>query len=149
MRIAKTEAGVLAMKDHSLSLTARQRAALILCDAKRPRTHVLHNLASVGSSEADLLILKQMGLVQDVPDTDEDAALEEAERHKARPPLERYKEAYPIATQLTASLGFKGLTLSLAVERADGYESLCEVAKKLRGLVSPQAYAALDKALWR
>lgn len=148
MRLAKTEAGVRAMKDHSLALTARQRATLILCDAKRPRTHVLHNLASVGSTEADLEILRQMGLVQDVPDADEDAVLEEAERHKTLSPIERYKEAYPIATQLAGQLGFKGLTLSLAVERAEGYDQLCEVARKLRGLVSPQAYAALDKALW-
>lgn len=148
MRLAKTEAGVRAMKDHSLSLTARQRAALVLCDAKRPRLHVLHNLASVGSSEADIDILKQMGLIQEVPDGDEDAKLEEAERRKQRSPLERYKEAYPIASQLAAQLGFKGLAISLAVERADGYEALCDVAKKMRGLVSPQAYAALDRALW-
>jgi hypothetical protein len=148
MRLAKTEAGVRAMKDHTLSLTARQRAALILCDAKRPRTHVLHNLATVGSTEADLIALKQMGLVQDVFDADEEAALEEAERRKARAPLERYKEAYPIAAQLAASLGFKSLKLSLAVERADGYESLCEVAKTLQGLVRPEAYAALHKALY-
>jgi hypothetical protein len=148
MRIAKTEAGVRAMKDHSLSLTARQRAALILCDAKRPRLHVLHSLATVGSTEADLEILKEMGLVQDVPDADEDAAIEEAERHKARPPIERYKEAYPIASQLASQLGFKGFKLSLAIERASNYEELCEVAKKLAGLVSPQAYAGLKKALY-
>lgn len=148
MRLAKTEAGVRAMKDHSLSLTARQRAALILCDAKRSRTHVLHNLASVGSTEADLIVLRQMGLVQDVPDADEEAAVEAAERRKARPPLERYKEAYPIASQLAASLGFKSIKLSLAVERADGYEALCEVANTLRGLVRAEAYAPLHKALY-
>ena len=60
---------------------------------------------------------------------------------------QRYQDAYPVATQLTASLGLRGFRLNLAVEGAGSFEKLLELAPKIRDAVGPEKYASLDKAL--
>ena len=60
---------------------------------------------------------------------------------------QRYKDAYPIATQLTGSLGLKGFRLNLQVEGTTSYEDLLALAPKIRAAVGPEKAAALDKAL--
>ena len=60
---------------------------------------------------------------------------------------QRYQDAYPIATQLTAGLGLRGFRLNLAVEGAGSFEKLLELAPKIRDAVGADKYASLDKAL--
>ncbi|SDH46318.1 hypothetical protein [Variovorax sp. OV700] len=60
---------------------------------------------------------------------------------------QRYKDAYPIATQLTGALGLKGFRLNLQVEGTTSYEDLAALAPKIRAAVGPEKAAALDKAL--
>ena len=59
----------------------------------------------------------------------------------------RYQAAYPLATQLTATLGLRGFKLNLAVERADGYSGLRELFFKIEAAVGAERAAALRAAL--
>lgn len=149
MRYAKTQAGHDAIKDRSAVLTHKQRAALVLCDAKRSREQLLHNLAAVGSCTVDLLYLHSQGLITEVMEPSEHAKEEAARQLASVPPTERYKNAYPIATRLSSSLGLKGFTVTLALERSSSYEELCSVATKLRSLVPREQYADLHQALYQ
>lgn len=65
-----------------------------------------------------------------------------------RSPKERYQAAYPIATELTASLGLRGFRLNLAVEGAGSFEDLAALAPKIREAVGDAKFERLDKALF-
>ena len=65
-----------------------------------------------------------------------------------RSPMERYKAAYPIATELTAGLGLRGFRLNLAVEGAGSFEDLAALAPKIREAVGDAKFERLDKALF-
>ncbi len=154
MLIAKTETGHKVMKDRSVALTPRQRAAFILVDGKRTLDQLLAATAPAGVTREDIGKLFELGLIQDA--APEQTRAEEAaakavadavEQHKHRSPQERYAEAYPIATKLTAGLGLRGFRLNLAVEAALNYEQLLELAPKIRDAVGPDKYQALDNAL--
>lgn len=149
MRYAKTTAGVLAMKDRSVVLTVKQRAALVICDAKRPLEQVLQNLAAVGSTTADLDYLKSRGLVAELPEPDEVDRQQAQRQFEAVPARQRYQAAYPIATRLASSLGLKGFTLTLALERSSNYEELCSVATRLQTMVPREQYTPLHHALYQ
>jgi len=60
---------------------------------------------------------------------------------------QRYKDAYPIATQLTGSLGLRGFRLNLSVEGTSTYEQLLELLPKIQAAVGPEKSAALEQAL--
>ncbi|MBC5766167.1 hypothetical protein [Ramlibacter albus] len=154
MLVAKTEAGQRVLKDRSVALTPRQRSALILFDGKRTVEDVLAATAAAGVTREDTDKLLELGLIADVaPDrTRAEAAAavaqqEAVERHKHRTPQERYAEAYPIATALTAGLGLRGFRLNLAVEAATSYEDLLAVAPKIRDAVGDEKFRPLDNAL--
>jgi hypothetical protein len=154
MIIVKTEAGHQVMKDRSVALTPRQRSALILFDGKRTLSEVLESTAATGVTREDVDHLLKLGLVMDAAPQEtaaEEAAVkaqaEAVEHHKHRTPQERYAEAYPIATRLTAALGLRGFRLNLAVEAATNYEQLVEVAPKIRDAVGPEKFKPLDDAL--
>jgi hypothetical protein len=154
MLIVKTELGHRVMKDRSVSLTPRQRAAFILFDGKRTLDQVLHATAAAGVSREDVDKLFELGLLMDAkPEetrAEEEAARAQAEaveHHKHRTPQERYAEAYPIATALTAGLGLRGFRLNLAVEAATNYDELLAIAPKIRDAVGPDKYGPLDSAL--
>jgi hypothetical protein len=152
MLIVKTDLGHQVMKDRSVPLTPRQRSALILFDGHRTLDQVL--LGAAGATREDIDKLLELGLVVDAKP--EETKAEEAaakahaqavEHHKHRTPQERYAEAYPIATALTASLGLRGFRLNLAVEAATTYEQLLEIAPKIRDAVGPDKFKPLDNAL--
>lgn len=148
MRLAKTERGIQVMRDRSVPLTARQRGAFILCDARHPRDRVLASAKLAGVTEMDIEYLLQTGLVAEVPDPEELAAQRANETSRARPPIQRYSEAYPEAIKLSASLGLKGFRLNMAVERATSYEGLCAVAPALKEALGGQRYSRLHKLLF-
>ena len=158
MLIAKTELGNRVMKDRSVPLTPRQRAAFILFDGKRTLDQVMAATKPVGVVKEDVDKLFELGLLED--NTSDQMAAQDAAQaavaeahaqaaadHKQRTPQERYAEAYPIATALTAQLGLRGFRLNLAVEAAGNYEELLAVAPKIRDAVGPEKFKPLDNAL--
>lgn len=72
----------------------------------------------------------------------------EAVQGSGRSDQQRYKDAYPIATELTASLGLRGFRLNLAVEGAGSFSDLAALAPKIRDAVGDAKFARLDKALF-
>ncbi len=154
MLIVKTELGHQVMKDRSVPLTPRQRSAFILFDGKRTVDQVLQATAASGVTREDVDKLFELGLLMDAKPEEtraEEAAAkaqaEAVEQHKHRSPQERYAEAYPIATALTAGLGLRGFRLNLAVEAATNYEELLAIAPKIKDAVGPEKYKPLDNAL--
>lgn len=65
----------------------------------------------------------------------------------SRTPQERYSQAKPLATQLTASLGLRGFMLNLGVESASGYDDLLALFPKIQSAVGAQKCGALERAL--
>lgn len=158
MLIVKTELGQRVMKDRSVALTPRQRAAFILFDGKRSLDQVLQATQPVGVSREDVDKLFELGLLEDATPPAQaaqeaaqaqvaQAQAEAAEQHRHRTPQQRYAEAYPIATALTAQLGLRGIRLNLAVESCSNYEELLAVAPKIRDAVGPDKFKPLDSAL--
>lgn len=66
MIYSKTESGLNAIKDRSSGLTPRQRAVLIMCDAKRDSEEVLKTTAGLGVTANDLQILVSMHMLVDI-----------------------------------------------------------------------------------
>ncbi len=154
MIIVKTEAGHRVMKDRSVALTPRQRSAFILVDGKRSLEQLLAATAITGVTREDIDRLVELGLVVDASPkatAAKQAAVEQAaevvRQHKERTPQQRYAEAYPIASKLTASLGLRGFRLNLAVEGAGNYDDLVALAPKIREAVGPDKFAPLEDAL--
>jgi len=174
MILVKTEAGQQVLKDRSVPLSPRQRTAFILFDGKRSIDEVL---AGTGIAREEIDQLVTLGLLGPaagsskpaVPATAPEppaasrapaAATPSATPSSAPTPKpaesppsagrsrqQRYKDAYPIATQLTGALGLKGFRLNLQVEGTTSYEDLAALAPKIRAAVGPEKAAALDKAL--
>jgi hypothetical protein len=150
MLVAKTDLGLRVIQDKSIPLTPRQRAALILVDGKRSLPDLQAAMAAAGIAAPELDRLFELCLVHDQDPkatAAQHAAQEAAQRHKKRSSRERYAEAYPIATKLTAGLGLRGLRLNLAVEAAGNYEDLLALAPRIRDAVGAERFAPLDDAL--
>ena len=154
MSIVKTEAGQRVLKDRSVPLTPRQRSVFILIDGQRSMKEGLTASAAIGVADEDIERLFELGLIADVvpPLSVEEAAAESAKEesireHKARSPMQRYQDAYPIATRLTAGLGLRGFRLNLAVEAAGNYEQLLAIAPRIKEAVGAEKYAPMESAL--
>jgi len=169
MILVKTEAGQQVLKDRSVPLSPRQRTAFILFDGKRSVDEVL---AGTGIAREEIDQMVSLGLLgptagskpaappptakpsEAPPATNAPAPAapvpkpaEAAAASSGRSRQQRYKDAYPIATQLTGALGLKGFRLNLQVEGTTSYEDLVALAPKIRAAVGPDKAAALDKAL--
>lgn len=142
MVLCKTEHGQQVMKDRSVTLSPRQRAAFILVDGKRPLAALLAATAGAGVTADDLEQLVRLGLVARLESPSEPVL-----EVDVRSPQERYSAAYPIATSLTAGLGLKGFRLNLAIEGAGSYDDLVALAPKIREAVGPAKFAPLGSAL--
>ena len=168
MIYTKSETGHQVIKDRSVPLSPRQRSAFILFDGKRSVDNVLAATAGLGVTREDvqfmadqgLLVLRSSGAPAPLA-----AAASPAPQSVAGDPTavpvapaatsvrsersaqQRYQDAYPIATQLTAGLGLRGFRLNLAVEGAGSFEKLLELAPKIRDAVGADKFASLDKAL--
>jgi hypothetical protein len=150
MAIVKTQTGHQVMKDRSVPLTPRQRSAFILFDGKRTLAQVLAATAPAGVTREDVDKLFELGLLAhdagEHPGKPAPAAVPSGD-DKERTAQERYAQAYPVATRLTAALGLRGFRLNLAVEGATSYEQLLEVAPRIRDAVGPEKYGPLESAL--
>ncbi len=151
MILVKTEAGQQVLKDRSVPLTPRQRSAFIQFDGKRSIDDVLGSGLGIGREEIDQMIalelLAPLGGQPAAPTPAAVAAASSAPSASGRSRQQRYKDAYPIATKLTGSLGLMGFRLNLQVEGTTSYEDLLALAPKIRAAVGPEKAAALDKAL--
>lgn len=162
MKLVKTELGQRVLKDRSVPLTPRQRAAFILFDGNNSLEKVLASTNAMGVTREDIDGMVKSGLLESVAGTaadppppapaaaapmSVDVSLATTAMMAQRTPQQRYSDAYPIATRLTASLGLRGFRLNLAVEGALNYEQLREVAPRIRDAVGEKAYAELDRAL--
>ncbi|MCR6474955.1 hypothetical protein NU688_02210 [Variovorax sp. ZS18.2.2] len=147
MILVKTPAGHQALKDRSVPLTPRQRSAFILFDGKRSVDEVLANGMGIVREDIDHMVA--LGLLEPAEGSApaEATPAAPAAGASARSKQQRYKDAYPIAIQLTGSLGLMGFRLNLQVEGATSYEDLLALAPKIRAAVGPEKAAALDKAL--
>jgi hypothetical protein len=153
MILVKTEAGQRVLKDRSIALTPRQRSAFILCDGKRSVVDVLEAGMGVSREEIDQMIAQGLlALVGDggvavaaIPAAS--PAPVAAAPAAGRSDQQRYKDAYPIATQLTGSLGLRGFRLNLSVEGTANYEQLLALLPKIEAAVGPEKAAALERAL--
>jgi hypothetical protein len=157
MILVKTETGQRALKDRSVPLSPRQRSAFILFDGKRSVDDVL--AAGMGIAREDIDQMVELGVLAPVGGTPSAVPVSAgselvptstgaaASIGSGRSRQQRYKDAYPIATQLTGSLGLMGFRLNLQVEGTASYEDLVALAPKIRTAVGPEKAAALDKAL--
>ncbi|MBS0428213.1 MAG: hypothetical protein JSR41_13110 [Proteobacteria bacterium] len=165
MILVKTEMGQQVMKDRSVRLTPRQRSAFILFDGKRSVADVL--AAGMGVAQEDVDQLVDLGLLGRLAGTVADSATGISASEPAAPANEtastspapaaaaadgrsaqqRYQDAYPVATRLTAGLGLRGFRLNLAVEAATTYEELAALAPKIKAAVGPEKAAPLEQAL--
>jgi hypothetical protein len=163
MILVKTEAGHQVLKDRSVRLTPRQRSAFILFDGKRSVAQVLES--GMGIEQEDIAQMVELGLlgpgaaaagavatssVREPADPGQaPAAAVQAEGavNGARSHQQRYKDAYPIATQLTASLGLRGFRLNLSVEGTSSYEELVQLLPKIRAAAGADKTLALERAL--
>ena len=139
----KTALGQQVLKDRSVALTPRQRAALIVIDGKRSIAQVLE---SAGVQPEDVSRLLELELIEGMPVDGATVPMPLAARAYA-PPQERYAAAYPIATRLTAGLGLRGVRLNLAVEAATSYDDLVALSAKIREAVGAEKFAPLEAAL--
>ncbi|WP_397407861.1 hypothetical protein [Polaromonas sp.] len=153
MIYAKTEAGQQALKDRSL-LTPRQRSAFILFDGKRSVSQVLEATAGLGVTPAELVELVASGFLipsQQSVETAATAAAQTAavvtQKEDSDAAHDRYKQAYPIAAQLTGALGLRGFRLNLAVEGAADVAALRALLPKIREAVGAGNCSALEQAL--
>lgn len=153
MPIVKTAAGQQVLKDRSVPLTPRQRAAFILFDGQRSLEEVLAATAGSGVTRSDIDRLLELGLIAAVPARGQrpapaaEAMPAAAAAPGAGTPQERYAAAYPLAIALTSALGLRGFRLNLAVEAARSFEDLVAVAPRIRDAVGPERFAPLDEVL--
>lgn len=163
MKPQKTVAGQRALKERVPPLSPRQRSLLIVCDGQKSREQLIEMVRGLGGDESDLDHLASLGLIESVEappppaaSTLDAAAASSAARPAARvgpravSPEEaarRYQLAYPVATQLTASLGLRGFRLNLAVEKASGYAELVALLPQLSEALGADRVAELRRLL--
>lgn len=135
----KTALGQRVLKDRSIVLTPRQRAALIVIDGKRTIAEVLQQ---AGAPPEDVSRLLELELITGMP-----APGTVPEPQPPISPQQRYAAAYPIAARLTAGLGLRGARLNIAVEGATSYDDLVALAGKIREAVGADKFAPLAAAL--
>jgi hypothetical protein len=156
MKLYKTEIGHAAFKERSSLFTGRQRSLFILFDGKKSVAEVMQAAVVLGMGPADVDYLLAMGFLADQPTAlPESAAVPlsamsmpaELLGTPYRSEQQRYLDAKPIATQLTASLGLRGFVLNLAVESAAGYTDLVKLLPKIQAAVGVPATRKLQRAL--
>jgi hypothetical protein len=156
MKYIKTEAGQLAFKERSVLFSSRQRTAFIMFDGNKDVAQVLAAMSGMGLTQEDVEHMVAQGFLTPAPgqaalaqaDAAQASAKEAAaETFSARSPQDRYKDAKPLATQLTAGLGLRGFRLNMSVEAASGYDDLLALLPKIKDAVGPKACQELERAL--
>lgn len=157
MKLIKTETGQQAFKARSPLFSARQRTAFIMFDGQKTVEQVLAAAASLGLTAEDVEHMVGHGMLAPAageaaaPVNPEAAQLQAAQAaltaFNARSIQDRYTEAKPLATKLTAGLGLRGFRLNLAVEAAGGYDELLALLPKIQDAVGAKAAEELERVL--
>ena len=165
MRYLKSEEGQAAFRERSALFSARQRAAFIMFDGVKPVEQVLAATASLGITRLDIEHMVTHGLLKETAvsgtlaaaavapsktapaGAPSSAPVQNAAPISTRTPQERYSQAKPLATQLTASLGLRGFLLNLGVESASGYDDLLALFPKIQSAVGAKKCEALERVL--
>lgn len=156
MRYTKTETGQQAFKERSPIFSARQRAAFILFDGNKTLDQVLASTVGMGVNAADIDHMVDQGFLAAVAGQTSPpvvtqvvtaAVLEAGTPPSDRTAQQRYADAKPIATKLTAALGLRGFRLNLAVESAAGFDDLVALLPKIQDAVGPKLAHELELAL--
>ena len=159
MRLVKTELGQTAFKERSPLFSVRQRAMFILFDGKKTVADILAAAGGMGVTSADVDALLERGFLAPVAQSEptappEATTLSASEASTAgavfasdRTDQQRYQDAKPLATRLTAGLGLRGFRLNLAVESAAGVPELLALLPKIQEAVGTKACRELERAL--
>lgn len=156
MKLIKTEIGQQAFKERSPLFSARQRTAFIMFDGNKLVEQVLAGAAGLGLTQEDVDYMVAQGFLAPAPGEAVIAQAEAAQAaaaqtvansFKAHSAQDRYKEAKPIATKLTAALGLRGFRLNLAVESAGGFDELLALLPKIKDAVGAKACEELERTL--
>ena len=163
MLVSKTELGMQVMKDRSVSLSAQQRSALILCDGKRTADDVVRMTAGVGVTLQDIQALAEIGLVsmdefqaasRPLPVAKSAATAEPASSTSTAPVSSSndrevdFGVALNAAITLCASLGFKGFGLNMALTGVDSIEKLQKIAPEIRKSAGDTKYKPLHALIF-
>ena len=153
----KTESGRIAFKNRSVEMSNRQRSAFLLFDGKRTLLEVLKSSSGLGITALDVDDLVSKGLLEQatgnvaVPAVPEEIlsapAVTEPLTLSELTPRQRYDQAYPLATRITAQLGLRGFRLNLAVESAAGYDDLVSLLPQIINAVGEKNALDLKRAL--
>ena len=156
MKYVKTEVGQQAFKARSPLFSSRQRTAFIMFDGNKSVEQLLAAAAGLGLSQDDVDHMVTQGFLApaageaDLAQARADAvAVQEvrASSFMAHSAQDRYKEAKPLATKLTAGLGLRGFRLNLAVEAAGGFDELLVLLPKIKDAVGSKACVELERVL--
>jgi hypothetical protein len=156
MKLIKTEAGQQAFKTRSPLFSARQRTAFIMFDGNKSVDAVLAAATGLGLTREDVDHMVAHEFLAPAPGevfmAEAKAAQVAAEQtvadsFKAHSAQDRYKEAKPLATKLTAALGLRGFRLNLAVEAAGGFDELLALLPKIKEAAGAPACAELERTL--
>ncbi len=163
MVYGKTQVGQLAFKSRSPLFSARQRMAFILFDGQKSVEQILRLTAGSGVEITDIDSMlasgflaagDPVGLPEPLPLAVPEPATAPAENsplvfnlQRARSNQQRYQDAYPLATQLTAGMGLRGFRLNLAVESAAGFEDLLKLLPRIQEALGVKACESLEQAL--
>jgi hypothetical protein len=156
MKLIKTETGQQAFKARSPLFSARQRTAFIMFDGNKTVEQVLAAAASLGLTAEDVEHMVAHDMLAPAPGetasaqpaaTPLQAAQAALTAFNARSIQDRYTEAKPLATKLTAALGLRGFRLNLAVEAAGGYDELLALLPKIQDAVGVKAAEELERIL--
>jgi hypothetical protein len=170
MAHSKTDTGLQAFNTRSGQIAARLRPAFILFDGTKTDEQILSITGRLGVTQSDIDYLVQQGFITgqsssegirvdldspaqrasqpsvatQAPTSSTDKA---SEPTATRTPQERYRDAKPLATMITANLGFKGFRLNMSVEGASGYDELAALFPKIQAAAGERACMALEWAL--
>lgn len=156
MKFIKTEVGQQAFKARSPLFSVRQRTAFIMFDGNKSVEQVIAAAAGLGLTQSDVDHMLEQGflapaageaaraIAQGVAAAAQEVVASSFSAHSAQ---DRYKEAKPLATKITAALGLRGFRLNLAVESAGGYEQLLALLPKIKDAAGSKACVELERAL--
>jgi hypothetical protein len=152
MRLTKTDSGQAAFKERSPLFSTKQRATFILVDGKKTVEEILASTVGMGVTHHDLEYMVSQGFLTVVGDPVAAASLlpppvAAPAFASGRTDQQRYQDAKPLATQLTAGLGLRGFMLNLSVESAAGYEDLLKLLPKIQEAAGTKACRELEQAL--
>ena len=177
MVYTKTQLGQLAFKERSVLMSNRQRSLFLLMDGARSVDQILVLTRALSITPVDIDHLVSSGFIEGVVESAQAATPAKPRITSTSPPpstpnspspavdtaplapdagaalsspatsQERFAQAWPMATQLTAGMGLRGFRFNLAIEGASGYDDLLALFPKIQAAVGHEKCAALERVL--